>query len=133
MRERQAENGVERDPPVEHVQRRPERDRAEDDEGDGVEHLAAGVDEIRGLTAVRPVEDAEDQARHEGGDEAAAAERGRDPIRERRCESGITCSQSSATSCRRSTKPRTIAPSAPAATPPTRPQPISSRPKWTAW
>src|SRR5215207_5309235 len=49
--ERQAEDGVERDPPVEDVQGRAECDRAEDDKGDGAQHLAADVDEIRRLAA----------------------------------------------------------------------------------
>ena len=73
--EREAEDGVERDLPRQVAERRAEEDRTEDDEGDGGEHRAGLLHEVRDVAAAMPPEPAEHHPADEGSDEARASDR----------------------------------------------------------
>ena len=78
----EAEHRVERHLPGEVAERGPQEDRAEEEERDRVEQPAGLVEEVRVLGAAAAAEAAEDHPADERGDEAGAAQRSGDPVRE---------------------------------------------------
>ena len=130
--EREAEDRVERDLPVEVADRRPEEHRAEEDERHGGKDGAGLLYEVGHLAAAVPAHTAESSATDERGDEARSPDRLREAEREERAgerndlEPGVV---DVPTPLPWTT---TAAATAPARTPIRIPYPIFSATSWTA-
>ena len=112
--------------PVQRTQRLAEQHRPEQQEGDRVEQLPGLLGQEGAVLGPLTGDRAEDDPGGEGGDEPAAAQRG-DRVGQQRVATALICCQVPSIHPRRANTPRTKAPRAPAATPPTTPKPISSR------
>src|SRR5262245_41717818 len=82
-RDRQAEHAVKDDAPVDLVQDGAERRSTEDDEGHAGQRQPGCVRDVRDLGTATASDAAEDEPTDEGGDEAAAAERRGNAVRQR--------------------------------------------------